>query len=200
MLRDALGVPSVYDLFSSLIGENSRMRPSFVKEHVCLRPGQRVLDIGCGTGAILDFLPQVEYVGIDHNPSYIEAATRNYANRAKFLCQDILSGFDSALGQFDVVLLNSVLHHLGDGEVTKVLNSAKQAMSSNARLLSLDGCYEEEQSFLSRWLLNLDRGAHVRTRAEYLSLVSPIFSEVRDSIRRDLLRIPYTLLILECRR
>jgi hypothetical protein len=33
-----------------------------------------------------------------------------------------------------------------------------------------------------------------------VKLVSPFFTDVRVSIRRDLLRIPYTLIVMECTR
>jgi hypothetical protein len=49
-----------------------------------------------------------------------------------------------------------------------------------------------------RWLLAKDRGKFVRTREEYLRLALARFSKVESHVRHDLLRIPYTHLIMRC--
>ena len=46
---------------------------------------ESVLDIGCGTAAILNFLPSnVAYTGYDINSAYINYAIKNYGQRAIF--------------------------------------------------------------------------------------------------------------------
>jgi hypothetical protein len=55
-----------------------------------------------------------------------------------------------------------------------------------------------EQSGMARWIIKLDRGNHVRTRDEYIALASRQFRNVRVTILHDLLRIPYTHIIMEC--
>ena len=53
---------------------------------------------------------------------------------------------------------------------------------------------------MARWFLARDRGKNVRTEAEYLRLARQSYADVTPSLRHDLFRIPYTILILECRR
>jgi len=43
-----------------------------------------------------------------------------------------------------------------------------------------------------------DRGQYVRESAEYAMLAAQVFPEVRSFVRHDLLRIPYTHVILQC--
>jgi hypothetical protein len=43
-----------------------------------------------------------------------------------------------------------------------------------------------------------DRGQHIRARAEYAALAEPIFESVNSTIYDNLLRIPYSLCMLEC--
>jgi len=42
-----------------------------------LEPGDRVLDLACGDGALASFLPGLEYLGIDASPEMVAAARRN---------------------------------------------------------------------------------------------------------------------------
>jgi SAM-dependent methyltransferase len=41
-----------------------------------LQPGDSVLDLACGDGALGDFLPQQRYLGVDASPQMVEAARR----------------------------------------------------------------------------------------------------------------------------
>ena len=42
-----------------------------------LEPGDTVLDLACGDGALASFLPGLEYRGVDASPEMVAAATRN---------------------------------------------------------------------------------------------------------------------------
>jgi SAM-dependent methyltransferase len=39
-----------------------------------LRPGDRLCDLACGDGRLADFLPGIEYVGVDAGPKMVEEA------------------------------------------------------------------------------------------------------------------------------
>jgi len=86
-----------------------------------LRPGQRLLDVGCGPGTItLDLARQVapgEVVGIDRAPEVLDgaraASTREGADNVSFLVGDVY-GLDLPDDLFDVVHAHQVLQHLAD--------------------------------------------------------------------------------------
>jgi hypothetical protein len=65
-------------------------------------------------------------------------------------------------------------------------------------MVTLDGCFREGQSSIARHLLELDRGAHIRTLEQWVELVKPVFPTLQPCIREDLLRIPFTQVVLEC--
>ena len=69
-LRRWLKVPFLYNLFQDAIGGNA-LRRKFIQSHVRAKAGDKVIDIGCGPGQILPWLPKVEYVGLNVNRSYI---------------------------------------------------------------------------------------------------------------------------------
>lgn len=196
-VRSVLVIPSVYRIFTKIIG-GSRARVSFVRQHVKPKENDKVLDIGCGPGSILEFLPMVDYVGFDSNSAYIEAAKKRFAGRAQFMCRNVSR--DAITGSsFDLVLALGILHHLKDDEASQLLELAHNALRTGGRLVTLDGCYVKNQSKLARYLLSKDRGQFVRQADAYVTLARNVFSNIKVTIRHDLiLPIPYTHIIMEC--
>ena len=82
-LRAVLSSPKVYDFLQMVMGAHSA-RWELVHEHVRPVSGCRILDVGCGTARILDYLPNVEYHGFDLSQRYIDDATQRYGARGHF--------------------------------------------------------------------------------------------------------------------
>jgi arsenite methyltransferase len=82
------------------------------------QPGERVLDIGCGTGRLGEYVanlvaPLGEVIGIDPLPLRIDFAARKHPRfRAQVGRAEDLSAFPD--GSFDVVYSNSVFHWVSD--------------------------------------------------------------------------------------
>jgi len=195
-VRSLLGRPRIYSLFRRLVGRDTA-RAVYAREHLRLEPGQRVLDLGCGPGDILQFLPAVDYVGYDINPAYIERARLRFGQRGEFHCQAVDDTLSLQM-KFDVVIAHGVLHHLDDDAAATLFGVARRALKPGGRLVTFDGCFAEDQSALARLFLSLDRGRHVRSREGYERLARSGFDEVKCFVRHDLIRIPYTHLIMEC--
>jgi len=192
-----LKLPASYRLFRQLVGGDLGQ---YVSEYVRPRTGDKVLDIGCGPGDMLGFLPGVDYLGFDVSREYIEAAKSRFGNRGRFLCADVsVASLEQERGQFDLVLATGVLHHLDDERADRMFELARAALRPAGRLITYDGCYVPGQSRLARWVLSKDRGKFVRHHDEYVRLASKHFSTVEPHVRHDLLRIPYTHLIMFCR-
>ena len=197
-LRSILSIPAVYNLFGWFIGGPSGRRV-FVNDHLHLQPSNRVLDIGCGPGAMFPYMPNVEYVGFDVSEEYIQAAQEQYGDRATFYCKQISAETLTYPCYFDLVIAIGVLHHLSDTEALQLCQLAQAALKPDGRFVTLDGCYLPGQSHIAHYLLTRDRGQNVRDREGYTKIVSQVFSkDIVVGIRHDLLRIPYTHIILEC--
>jgi hypothetical protein len=69
-----------------------------------------------------------------------------------------------------------------------------------ARLVTVDGVWTTDQSRVAKYPLSRDRGRFMRTADAYQKLATSVFPRIKSNIRHDLLRIPYTLIILECTR
>lgn len=193
-LRDLLGVPAFYRAFQSLVGAR-RARDRFVRDHVRARPGDVVVDIGCGPGDLAACFREQRYVGFDPNGAYIDAARRTYPH-ATFTHASVES-FEPGDLRADLVLAVGVLHHLDDEEARMLLTLARRCLKPGGRLVTLDGCYTDEQGVVARQLLRHDRGRHVRTADGYRRLLGAAFEDVRATVRTDLLTIPYTHFIAE---
>ena len=197
-ISSILSFPAGYRFFQRMIGAESS-RKTYLVEHVKPSPGDKILDIGCGPGDILNHLPNVRYTGLDISPEYIAAAKQRYGSRGRFFCGDVgLAAIEGEHSSFDLVLSVGVIHHLDDAQADKLFALARRVLSPTGRLVTYDGCYVPQQSRIARWMLSKDRGKFVRTREEYLRLAAPHFSTVEPQLRHDLLRIPYTHLILSC--
>lgn len=196
--RAALSHPAIYDLFENLVGAQ-RCRDILTREYIRPRTGERVLDIGCGTAAILEHLPDVDYVGYDISARYIEAATRRHGHRGRFLAARLTEQSLRDQPPFDLVIAIGLLHHLDDDEATALLRICKAAMAGNSRLITLDPCFDPAQHVLARFVIGRDRGRNVRSLDGYRALCDGVFASVVSHLRHDLLRIPYTHALLDCR-
>ena len=78
-----------------------------------LQPGERVVDIGCGIGAVADSMARAgaKVVGIDMNAESIERARQRYPNM-QFIIGEAPG--DLPAGPFDTVVLSNVLEHIRD--------------------------------------------------------------------------------------
>ena len=196
--RSVLAIPAAYQFWSSVVG-GAAYAKVLVNEYIQPSAGARILEIGCGPGTIVRYLPPSEYSGFDLSPEYIELARRRFP-KAHFVCERV-SQFSLAKEQsFDVVLALGITHHLDDAEARQLFQIAHDALKPGGKLVTSDGVWTDGQSPVARWLLARDRGEHIRREREYVEIASKVFSNIRASVRHDLLRIPYTHLILECIR
>ena len=197
-LSALLSLPAGYRIFQRMVGGESS-RKIYLTEYARPAVGDKILDIGCGPADILNHLPKVNYTGLDISPEYICAAKKRFGSKGRFFCNDVgLATIENEQGTFDLVLGVGVIHHLDDAQAARLFDLARIALRPGGCLVTYDGCYVPQQSQMVRWLLAKDRGKFVRTREEYLRLALARFSKVETHVRHDLLRIPYTHLIMRC--
>ena len=187
---------SLYDLSQRIVGKPNLYR-IFVREYLRPAPGARILDVACGTGELLKYLPAVSYLGVDISTDYIANAQRRHSGRAEVICADFrhLAVHDRS---FDLVVAVGVLHHLGDPVAASLTELARRALRPGGRFVLLEPCRLAGQPLIAKVVLTMDRGAFVREREHYERLLRQRFAEVKSDVRGDLLVVPSTHLILEC--
>ncbi len=140
-----------------------------------LQPAGRILDAGCGTGWLGEFLPQDRLLGIDLSPEMV--------SHAKIRIRDASVGDVEALpfedNIFDRVFARSVIHHLANPE--RGMSELARVLKVNGRIVLLD---TRDQNVFSRIFrkrmsegehfselhLNLQEVEYLRVVSEYLHI------------------------------
>ena len=193
---DLLSHPLAYGFLQQIVGRPGS-RDLFTQRYLCPVPGERLLDLGCGLGDLVDYLPPLDYWGLDSCQRYIDFAKKKFGARAKFINADLCQSPWPVQGLFDRAAASGVLHHLSDDQGIAVLRNTRRVLKPGAKLITLDGCYEDRQSPIARTLLSMDRGKFVRDEKGYLALARSAFNKVSARMERGFLRVPYSHLIME---
>jgi len=193
-IRSILSLPFLYNSFQNFMGAK-KLRFHIVNKFLSHKRKVNLLDVGCGTAEILDFIPSnVNYFGIDFSARYIKFAKEKYGSRAHFYCEDIANLSSLSLPKFDYILLFGVLHHLSDRDSFLFFKSIKCNLSKNGKVLIIDPCFTSKQNLIAKFLISYDRGDYVRTDAVYKKIFKMHFSNISSNIKHRKF-IPYTHLI-----
>jgi ubiquinone/menaquinone biosynthesis C-methylase UbiE len=132
----------LYDPLVKLLGGDAA-RAALLAQAV-VRPGHRVLDIGCGTGSLVVLIkrdyPDADVVGLDPDPRALSRARRKGQRAALSIQFD--QGFSDELpypdGSFDRVFSSFMFHHLEADEKETALREVRRVLKPGATFHMLD--------------------------------------------------------------
>ena len=78
-----LNVPFVYNAFSAAVGANA-LRRRLIQNHVRAKPGDKVIDIGCGSALALQWLPEVAVHRARHQSRLYRICQANIRHQGHF--------------------------------------------------------------------------------------------------------------------
>ncbi len=147
-------IAPVYNLFFGYQVRSFRTILSRAGRHIIIPPNARVLDIGCGTGALAFCLHERGYrvTGVDVSSGMIDRARKKHRNTGvRLVVGNALEGLPFHDKDFDLVMASYVAHGMGP--------AARQAFYREARRLATKQVifqdYNERRKLLSdavEWL------------------------------------------------
>jgi ubiquinone/menaquinone biosynthesis C-methylase UbiE len=147
-----------YDPIQWLLGGDAARRA--LVEQAELRSGQRLLDIGCGTGSLVTLIkglrPDAEVVGLDPDPKALDRARRKAQRAGAAIKFD--QGFADALpyeaASFDRVFSSFMFHHLDRPVKEGMLRETRRVLAPGGSLHLVDfgGAAPRQEGLLARWL------------------------------------------------
>jgi trans-aconitate methyltransferase len=143
--------------------------------HNDLSRARRVLDVGCGPGTNTHHFAGADYLGIDFNPDYIESARRRHGR--EFLVADVTRYEVPPDQRFDLILANSLFHHIDTPDTRRILAHLATLLSDDGHVHILDLVLPEAPS-VSRVLARADRGDYPRPLEEWREIFESAFETV----------------------
>jgi alkylated DNA repair protein alkB family protein 8 len=114
--------------------------PELIKLATEVKDGDKILDLGCGNGRLIEALKnkKIDYLGIDNSEELIKLAQINYPNN-KFLVSDILNlenVKEISSDKFDHIFCLATLQHLPGRELRiNALNQMKNLLARDGRIV-----------------------------------------------------------------
>ena len=176
------------------------VRRAPLRRALALQPGDRVLDVGCGTGdyAPLVDRPDCSYEGLDFDEAYVATARRLYAAPYRRFLTGDLRAMAYPPGSFTKALLIGVMHHLNDAENLVLLRELNIVITDRLVVMDLSpGGWHVVNTALCR----LDRGRFPRNlddQCRLIGRVMDIVSADRYFVRSGIQR--YSLIVARPRR
>ena len=143
--------------------------------HTDIARARRVLDVGCGPGTNTHHFARAEYLGIDFNEAYIESARRTHGR--EFLVADVTRYEVAPDQRFDLILANSLFHHIGTPDTVRILDHLSTLLSDDGHVHILDLVLPARIS-VARGLARADRGDFPRPLDEWRELFTHAFEPV----------------------
>lgn len=111
--------------------------------------GMKVLDVGCGTGNLLEVFWRNRYtpkrfVGIDVRAQTIQKLNEQWTDKvdfAQFLAMDVVNEVPPD-DDWDIICCFEVLEHIGREKGPQFLKNIKQVMKPNTKFLLSTPCYD----------------------------------------------------------
>ena len=102
-------------------------------EQLAPQPGERILDLGCGTGTLSSQIAAsgAEVTGVDRSPEMIDEARKKFPQLRFEICDARSLPFSA---EFDAVFSNAALHWIPEAE--SVIEGASRALKPKGRFIA----------------------------------------------------------------
>jgi ubiquinone/menaquinone biosynthesis C-methylase UbiE len=168
-------IAPIYGLFYSGQKKHYSERLDALKPDLDLSRYEKVLDVGCGTGALCAVLHQRghDVTGIDPAKKMLEVAVRKPENRGiRFMEGDVLKGLPFEEKSFDISIASYVAHGLKEEE--RRIMYAEMSRVSRELVIFYD--YNENRSIFTDFVEWLEKG-------DYFNFIRQVRVELTDNFK-----------------
>lgn len=160
------------------------------------KTGQKILDIGCGSGLLIQALKQVEpemdITGIDIDPQILVIETRKF--RRKAIDAKLIQGSATNIPlqeKFDVIVSTLMIHHLQKEQKIAMLREARRLLKPDGAFYLFDfgpprTVFEKFTAKILRFFEPIDDGITGRYR-DYLHQAG--FKKIHTLLRRSIFEL-----------
>jgi ubiquinone/menaquinone biosynthesis C-methylase UbiE len=147
----------VYDIALEVLGFGRSFKVA-VAELAQVEPGEAVLDLGCGTGILLQALvarrPDGRFAGVDPDRQALGIARRRLQRTPAV---ELVEGYAQDLpfpdAAFDLVITTLIFHHLPDSVKVAALHEVRRVLAPQGRFLLVD--FGAPQTRVAQMLLTI---------------------------------------------
>jgi SAM-dependent methyltransferase len=167
----------------ALAVERDRAEKALLIDKIMLKPGLRVLDLGCGNGRWAGELLKFGciYYGVDGSAGLIAQAQTKYADEKhasfRVVCAERISAAVIGAG-FERILIFGLLIYLNDEDLVRLAASLPDIAGEDCRLVVREPVgIEARLTITDHFSTDMDQvyNAIYRTEAEILEMFAPLF-------------------------
>lgn len=165
--------PKVYD-YIQILATGGFLKK--VSEELKFMNDQSIMDIGCGTGTLVEYINPKEYLGVDLNPDFIKLARKKYPQYDFKVLNIVTQKFPEK--KFKFIFIMNVLHHLTDTQIGIMLTKIKKTALFDEFII----VESKPRNLIGKILGRFDAGSNFRKYDDLKEIVKKNFKIKKSKV------------------